>query len=164
MKTRIAALAVVAGLMPVLADANPVETILHRFASRPRYGQTGPQDGGNPLAGFIVDPNGVLYGTTSTGGGACGSNGSGCGAIYTLTPPAPGKIAWTKQMIARFEDEGSYPSAALTHSFAGGRDGSLPVAPVLVSGGSLYGSTNEGGGNCPQWTADGCGTVFKVVP
>jgi len=143
MKTRIAALAVLAGLMPVLAAANPVETILHRFASRPRYGQTGPQDGGNPLAGFIMDPNGVLYGTTSTGGGACGSNGSGCGAIYTLTPPATGRIAWTKKMLARFEDEGSYPSAALTFG----------------PGGTLFGTTASGD------TADSInGTVFELVP
>jgi uncharacterized repeat protein (TIGR03803 family) len=58
------------------------ETVLYRFTGN-------PNDGAEPKAGLIADPNGTLYGTTSAGGGSsCG--GRGCGVVFELTPPTAG--------------------------------------------------------------------------
>jgi hypothetical protein len=43
-------------------------------------------DGAQPLAGVVVGPNGVVYGTTLFGGGT-GCGGNGCGVVFKLTPP-----------------------------------------------------------------------------
>jgi uncharacterized repeat protein (TIGR03803 family) len=52
-------------------------TILHSFNYSP--------DGGNPIAGLILDKAGNLYGTTSAGGDlSCGF--SGCGTVFEVTP------------------------------------------------------------------------------
>ena len=59
------------------------ETVLHAFVD-------GVQDGGLPAAGLVWDAAGNLYGAT-TGGGSyivC-LNGSGCGVLFELSPPAP---------------------------------------------------------------------------
>jgi uncharacterized repeat protein (TIGR03803 family) len=48
------------------------------------------------------------------------------------------------------------------HTFTGGiTDGSVPGALLLAPNGTLYGSTNRGGGGC---SAPGCGTIFKLSP
>jgi uncharacterized repeat protein (TIGR03803 family) len=55
------------------------ETVLHSF--------TGGSDGANPVAGLVIGPNGVLYGTTTLGGVpyTCGL-GPGCGTVFEVTP------------------------------------------------------------------------------
>lgn len=54
------------------------------------------------------------------------------------------------------------PAGAFTslYSFKGDPDGAFPLAPLLFAGGSLYGTTSQGGAA----TANGDGTVFKITP
>ena len=48
------------------------------------------------------------------------------------------------------------------HAFQGGSDGIDPVAPLIYQNGTLYGTTQLGGGaNC---TGIGCGVVFSLNP
>jgi uncharacterized repeat protein (TIGR03803 family) len=112
------------------------ETTLHTFS--------GKADGGQPVAGLIMDGNGNLYGTTFDGGNA-GCN-DGCGVVFELSPKAGG--GWQGTTLASFlGSNGAYPSAPL----------------VLDAEGNLYGTTSargESNSNCPN----GCGTVFKLSP
>lgn len=115
-----------------------VVAIVHGFCSQ------GPpcSDGANPVGGMVQDPNGALYGTTSTGGnGSCSINGStGCGTVFSITL-----------------------GAALTtlHTFSG-PDGAGPVATLsLANSGNFYGTTPFGGAN--NSCMDGCGTVFGIA-
>ena len=58
------------------------EKVLHVF--------TGGEDGGIPVAGLTLDPEGNLYGTTSQGGDLqlCSNNVQfvGCGTVFKITP------------------------------------------------------------------------------
>ena len=104
---------------PAPGQTNWTESVLHTF--------TGGSDGGYPFAALIEDANGVLYGT-ATGGGDLGY-----GAAFTVTPPAPGQINWTENVI---------------HSFGGwsfSDAGSPDAALVADSAGNLYGTAADGG-------------------
>jgi len=94
---------------------------------------------------LVFDKNGVLYGTTETGGSS-GCNGSGCRLVFKLTPAANG--TWTYLVVHIFHQNG--------------KDGNQPDAGVIVdSAGNLYGTTTEGGTGI--WNV-GCGTVFEITP
>jgi uncharacterized repeat protein (TIGR03803 family) len=94
-------------------------------------------DGANPYAG-VINVGSTLYGTTSEGGS--GNCASGCGTVFSVTPAGAERVVY---------------------SFKGGTDGAIPYAGLLNVGGTLYGTTFEGGyTNCGQ----GCGTVFGVTP
>lgn len=74
--------------------------------------------------------------------------------MFKLSPPAPGKTAWTKTTLFRF---------------SGGIDGGNPAGALLRdSSGALYGTTLIGGrGPCTDQVFNqviGCGTVFKLTP
>lgn len=108
------------------------ETVLHNFA--------GGSDGANLYAGVAIGSGGVLYGTTV--GGGTGTCSSGCGTVFSLTPPTSPGGSWAE---------------AILHNFAGG-DGANPHASVVIgSGGVLYGTTAGGG-------TSGKGTVFMLTP
>jgi uncharacterized repeat protein (TIGR03803 family) len=95
-----------------------------------------PNDGSDPTAGTLLDPQGNLYGTTYAGGTA------GYGTVF--------KIDTTGK-------------ETVLHNFAGvgGGDGANPYAGlVLDAQGNLYGTTVNGGD--PSCRTGGCGTVFKV--
>lgn len=107
------------------------ETVLYSFKNG--------MDGSHPLADLSLDSKGVLYGTTSTGGG---SSATGCGTVFKLTPPAAGSTQWTETVLYRFKGkstDGCYPHAGV----------------VLESTGALYGTTSQGMIG---------GTVFKLTP
>jgi uncharacterized repeat protein (TIGR03803 family) len=107
------------------------ERVVYRF--------TGGNDGAAP-AGGLIDVNGVLFGTTTSGGTGAACSG-GCGTIFELS--TDGK------------------SENVIYSFQGGTDGAGPVAGLVSFNGSLYGTTASGG----QTTAlcsTGCGTIFSV--
>jgi uncharacterized repeat protein (TIGR03803 family) len=79
-------------------------------------------DGSHPMGPLVLDPHGVLYGTTSSGG-------SGGGTVFALSPPAGPGDEWTETVLARFPAGHGSPVARLLR----GEDG------------SLYGTTLAGG-------------------
>jgi uncharacterized repeat protein (TIGR03803 family) len=88
-----------------------------------------------------LDASGNLYGTTHFGGGhECDAFGDTCGTVFKVD--TSGK-------------------ETVLHSFAGGTDGSFPLANLTFdSAGNLYGTTTAGGGK--GCGGGGCGTVFKL--
>ena len=92
--------------------------------------------------------NGMLYGTTFVGGNGSGCNdeGLGCGIVFALDP--------------------NTGVETVLHTFAGeATDGGGPAASLLGVNGTLYGTTEFGGGysSCNNG-GDGCGTVFSIDP
>jgi uncharacterized repeat protein (TIGR03803 family) len=105
------------------------ETVIYSFA--------GGTDGAGPTS-VVLGPEGILYGSTESGGkpNACPRLG-GCGTVFAIAPDSNG---WSKHILHSF----SFP------------DGSNPNG-VLFSGGNLYGTTSYGG-------SDAFGVVFEVTP
>jgi uncharacterized repeat protein (TIGR03803 family) len=104
------------------------------LAFKTLYSFTNGSDGGTPYAPVVEGTNGLLYGTTSVGGGA-----AGCGTVYSIT---------TAGVLNTL------------HQFAGssGSDGCNPFAPLaLGNDGNFYGTTNAGGTSV-------FGTVFRITP
>ena len=101
------------------------------------YSFTGGGDGAAPLAGVVIGKNGVLYGTTSSGGEFLYY-----GTVYSLTPPSSPGGSWTETTL---------------YSFSGFPDAGDPYASVAIGSGALYGTTFSGG------TAN-AGTVFSLTP
>ena len=97
------------------------QTILHSFLFTEGYGPQSP---------IVIGPGGVLYGTAIHGGdlSACPTNKSGCGTVYSLTPPATPGGSWTLSVL---------------YSFSNGADGIFPSAVVLGANGIIYGSTYQ---------------------
>jgi len=95
-------------------------------------------DGAAPNAGLILSGN-TLYGTTQSGGG------SGWGTVFAVNTNGTG-----------FRTLHSF---AATSGSAGGygvnRDGAGPIAGLLLSGNTLYGTAQYGG-------SSGNGTVFAI--
>jgi hypothetical protein len=84
-------------------------------------------------ARVIIDPDGILYGTTQYGGqGTCDLGGGGCGTVYKLQPsptrPTSVLAPWNETELYRF---------------TGGADGGQPGNGDLVfdQAGNLYGTT-----------------------
>lgn len=95
-------------------------------------------DGSYPRAD-LIDVSGTLYGTTNLGGTECGPS-AGCGTVFSIT--TSGK-------------------ETVLHSFSSGTDGAGPTAGLVDVGGTLYGTTLNGGGvGCSGF---GCGTVFSIT-
>ena len=103
-----------------------VETVLYAFKDG--------SDGSAP-AGGLVNVGGTLYGTTQYGGGSGCSPYPGCGTVFAVMPDGSEKVLY---------------------AFKGGNDGFGPVAGLINVGGTLYGTTQNGG-------ASGAGTVFQVT-
>jgi|HubBroStandDraft_2_1064218.scaffolds.fasta_scaffold02941_3 uncharacterized repeat protein (TIGR03803 family) len=104
-----------------------VETVLRSFAG-------GSGDGAYPYAG-LINVNGTLYGTTSSGGT------TNEGTVFGITTSG---------------------AETVLHSFGtGSGDGAYPYAGLINFKGTLYSTTNEGGANCGA--SGGCGTVFKIT-
>jgi len=115
---------------PTSPGGSWTESVLYVF--------TGGVDGFAPVAGVIVGPDGVLYGTVANGGM------SSVGAVYSLTPPESLGGSWTFALLYSFtgtDGDGVNPAFSLT----------------LGSGGVLYGVTSAGGS-----TNDG--TVYSLAP
>jgi len=125
---------------PLFPGGTWTQTVLHNFTGS-------PGDGAIPQAALVIGGDGVLYGTTTYGGsGACvpPGSGTGCGTVFSLTPPAAPGGAWTETVLYNFT---GYPTV-----------GTNPYAGVVVgSGGALYGTTQYGG-------ASGNGTVYSLTP
>jgi uncharacterized repeat protein (TIGR03803 family) len=110
-------------------SASGHERILYRF--------NGGSDGRAPEGGLLA-LKGLLYGTTSLGGG-CSDSTAGCGTIFSVNP-----ASGAERVLYRFKGDG---------------DGANPGRATLTDvGGTLYGTTARGG------AGRGSGTVFKIVP
>jgi uncharacterized repeat protein (TIGR03803 family) len=113
-----------------------VFTVSTSGAERVLYGfKGGYNDGANP-ATELSSLNGLLYGTTASGG-ACG-----CGTIFDLDASGTEKIV---------------------HSFGSGSDGVGPNSALLDLGGMLYGATYAGGSGKKCGLGVGCGTIFRLT-
>jgi uncharacterized repeat protein (TIGR03803 family) len=132
------AFAIVFVLMVVPTQAAQAQTykVLYNFS--------GGQGGAAPAAGLTMDKAGNLYGTTRQGGGS-GCGGSDCGTVFKLSRKGSG---WVLNPL---------------YGFQGGNDGSYPYGRLTIApDGSLYGTTNEGGGSGCGGT--GCGIIFNLKP
>jgi uncharacterized repeat protein (TIGR03803 family) len=130
---------------PAQGEKSWTETVLHRFAG-------GEGDGDSPLAGLVAGTDGALYGATFLGGSS-GNQGAGNGTIFRLTPPEEGQTAWTETILYRFCAK---PACA---------DGTIPEGELIADeDGTLYGTTQFGGGACALYPHSGCGTIFRLTP
>lgn len=115
------------------------ESVLYRFQ--------GGADGTVPNGGLTLNANGILFGTTTWGGGS-GCGGSGCGTAFALEPPTTPGSSWRYKQL---------------YVFQGGEDGAGPTSYLLQGkAGVLFGVTSEGGGSACSDV--GCGTFFTLVP
>jgi uncharacterized repeat protein (TIGR03803 family) len=109
-------------------------SVLHGFTPLSWSGSANTNgDGGWPEAGLLLSGN-TLYGT------ACYGGGGGNGVVFQVNTDGTGFAA-----LHSFTSEGVFISS----------DGANPVAPLSLSGNTLYGTTRSGG------SAD-YGTVFKL--
>ena len=124
------------------------ETTLATFA--------GTSGGDDLPAGPALGTGGLVYGTAEAGGA------NNLGVVYELSAPAlrAKRSGGGVEHRDAVRDGGGTWSETVLYSFAGGSDGANPDAALLVSNGTLYGTTTSGGTGC----SSGCGTVFAVVP
>jgi uncharacterized repeat protein (TIGR03803 family) len=115
------------------------EDILFSFDRKNGYGPEAP----------VSLENGMIFGTTSFGGG-------GSGLVFSLSPPTSGSGAWSEAILYKFGG---------THD--GVVDGAFPIAGLYFDqSGDILGDTGFGGGGpCAykQYPA-GCGTIFQLTP
>ena len=111
-------------------DGSWIQSVLYNFS--------GGRDGGNPVAGVIINNMGRIFGTASSGGDGQPFPG---GVIFKLTPPANQGDPWTETVL---------------HAF-GGPDGFRSLSQLVWRNGGLYGTTSLGGLN-------GTGNVFVLTP
>jgi uncharacterized repeat protein (TIGR03803 family) len=163
----------------VPAGSNWTENILHEFQNA--------DDGAVPYAGLVLDKAGNLFGAATEGdGGSAGgtvfeltpSNGSwNFNLIYTVAGwgisgtfrdvllDSAGNLYATTHCDGQYDAgtvyrltpaDGSWTYTSL-YVFTGGTDGLYSFSNLVVSHGSLYGTTNQGGAN-------GYGVIFKIAP
>ncbi len=123
------------------------------------YSFEGGTDGYMPYGDIVSDKNGNLYGATLYGGGHGKICGDGfyqyCGTVYELSPPRVNGGSWMEQLLYRFNGiEGTEVG-----------DGANPNSGFVIDdSGTIYGTTQIGGFNCPHNSNNGCGTVFQLSP
>ena len=112
----------------------------------PLYEFQGGNDGGGPLAGVTLGPDGAVYGTTLFGGGA--GCYQGCGTVFKLTPPAQfcrmALCPWTETVLYR-----NPTGSGDLSGFYGG--------VIVDSANNVYGMSASGG-------SFGAGAVYKLSP
>ena len=115
-------------------DNSGDNTILHAF--------TAGSDGGEPIAGFLLDGLGNMYGTATIGGKVTACGGVGCGLVFKLD---------------------SVGNQTILHNFSFA-DGAGPAGDLIADQfHAVYGVTSGGGllGN-PSCGAFGCGVVYRI--
>lgn len=154
-------------------------TVFHAF--------TGNNDGANPHAGLTL-AGGWLYGTASGGGSdssgtvfTVNTSGTGFNYIYTFTGgddganPDGGVIIANGAAYGTTYDGGTYgfgtvfavntniavPNFRNLYEFTADNDGANPIAGLILSDGTLYGST--AGVTGQEDTAGGNGTLFALT-
>ncbi len=132
---------------PAQATGAWTETVLYTFP-------TSDGDGGTMIPnGVTVSPGGVLYGTTMGGVIANCDGGkikSGCGSVFSVTPPAAAGGQWRYSTL---------------YQFTGAADGTSPRYENLLldRAGNVYGDTfgYKVPGRHPVYLP---GSVFKLTP
>jgi uncharacterized repeat protein (TIGR03803 family) len=150
-------------------------TVLHTFTG---------SDGDGPFAGLILSGN-TLYGTASQGGSsgqgtvfAINTNGSGFTNLYSFSggndgaTPRGGLIlsgntlygtaayGGTSNWGTVFAVNTNGSGFSVLHTFTGGSDGASPLAGLVLTGGTLYGTAEDGGSS--GYGSSGYGTVFAI--
>ena len=129
----------IAGVVLVIAGPLSAQTftVLHHFTatSNNASGQYTNSDGAFPCAGLLLSGN-TLYGTASAGGN------SELGYVFT-------------GVGTMFKVQTDGTDFTTLHHCAWGANGAIPLAGLLLSGNTLYGTTVEGG-------IAGSGNVFAV--
>jgi uncharacterized repeat protein (TIGR03803 family) len=115
-------------------DGRYTESVLWSFGAG--------DDGRYPYASLIA-LNNTLYGTTGYGGANKKACSSGCGVAFSITTAGKERVL---------------------HSFGSTNDGATPLASLVDVNGTLYGTTNAGGGTAHNrfCESDGNGTVFSM--
>ena len=99
-----------------------------------KFGNPDTHDGAAPTSELLMDASGAIYGTTQSGGA------HNIGTVFKLTNAGG---VWTSTVL---------------YSFAGGRDGNIPHAGLVMDdAGVLYGTTYYGG-------TQNQGTAFALTP
>jgi uncharacterized repeat protein (TIGR03803 family) len=161
-------------------DTAGTETVLYNF--------TGGADGGNPVAGVVLDPAGNIYGNSGvifkldTAGdftvlhkftGGTGGSFPYAGVIRDPAGNLYGTTAWGGNLncqvyleqgcglVYKLDPAGNY---TVLYTFSGGSDGAIPYFAGVARdpAGNLYGTTAYGG--TKDCGGPGCGTVFKLDP
>ena len=106
------------------------------------YSFKGGYDGANPVAS-LIEVNGILYGTTRSGGVTSQSPPFEGGTVFSLNPKTQ-----TERIL---------------HSFLPSDGASQPYGSLLITQGILYGTTlmSSPNSSCGQ---DGCGAVYSIAP
>jgi uncharacterized repeat protein (TIGR03803 family) len=167
------------GLIPAGQVTAQTFTILHSFAKIDLH--TGDNsDGDYPNAGLIVSGN-TLYGTAWDGGTSdagtvfkVNTDGTGFKTLSSLTPvtePNAPLVLSSNTLygtaregflglagegaVFRVKTDGT--GFTILHNFAGGNGGANPLASLVLSGTTLYGTTSDLYLDAPY-----SGTVFKI--
>jgi uncharacterized repeat protein (TIGR03803 family) len=148
--------------------------------------------GGAPTDGLILGIDGLLYGTTSTGGSSIFIEGTcdfwGCGSIFRIAPSGD----YLSTLYSFDSTDGDAPNNLVLApdgdlygtTITGGANfggtffkrsangtvttlydfanANQPHGVIQATDGNFYGTTYEGGVNCK--TQGGCGTAFRITP
>jgi hypothetical protein len=113
-------------------------------------------DGALPASRVVFGPDGSLYGTTRAGGGSdcIINNVSGCGIVFSLTPP----VTACETALCQWNE-------TVLYRFAGGSDGASPYTADLLfdQAGNIYGTTWLGGSEGSCLYGYHCGTVYELT-
>src|ERR1035441_6538690 len=125
------------GTVFAISTSGTVFTNLHSFSAEATnsLGRHTNSDGYNPSASLVLSGN-TLYGTASAGGT------NSCGTVFAINTNG-----------TSFTNLHSF--TATSGSLLTNSDGATPVASLILSGNTLYGTASAGGTN-------GCGTVFAI--
>lgn len=144
------------------------------------YSFTSGNDGGNPAASLLLVGN-TLFGTAQNGGAsnngvvfAINTDGSGFTNLYSFTGgddgahPACNLVLSGNKLYGTTQNGGPDKSGSVfalstngqnflnLYNFTGGNDGALPLAGLILSNGTLFGTTSQSGSNF-------YGTVFSFT-
>jgi len=166
------------GTVYTIDPATGAETVVYSFA--------GGVDGAGPTA-ELINVGAMLYGTTDYGGTGKCDHRKGCGTVFSINPATGAETVLYrfpghggKNPAAALTNVGGtlYGTASeggglhrgivfsinpatgaekTLHKFGAGTDGADPQAALINVGGTLYGTTSEGG-------TSGQGTVFSINP
>jgi len=154
-------------------------TNLYSFTATPAENSFTNNDGANPQAGLTLSGN-TLYGTARNGGAsgvgtvfAVNTDGSGFTNLHSFAGGSDGADPWAGLILSGnllygaarigggsgvgtvFAVSTNGSGFTNLYAFTGGEEGGYPAAGLMLSGNTLYGTANSGGGS-------GVGAVFAV--